>query len=402
MIISSLLKPRCIVFKDYNSQRQFKGFATIYLVGFTQTFIATLNYTMMIIWLGSSNEGLCPALSIGRAVYYAWFLLISYDVAELIFKPILSFLSDKFGWKMSLILSIISQIISLTAFIEDKFQNFLISRIFQGIASSISPTLMAVASNLTDDGERYVGVYMSFRGLGYLTAPLLIAVMDEPSKQFIILITFSLALLQITPLIINVHLKFGKADKLNLNTFFQKDICLLFLLTVLASVLIGVRFTLIPLVMIRRGFTTQIVGMILTLGFLICFIGQSSSGILLENRYLIPLSSSGFILSTVGSVYVPFARSLLDLLIVALTITLGSGLTLLSTNTLLTQKARKTNITSTLGLNGLAQNMGELVGLTTIASLSEIDINMAIVSIMAVALTGFTVSLLIRRGSENN
>ncbi|MBS7611528.1 MFS transporter [Candidatus Bathyarchaeota archaeon] len=396
MIISSLLKPCRIAVKNYVSQRHFKGFATIYLVGFTQTFIATFNYTMMIIWLGSSNEGLCPALSIGRAIYYAWLLLISYDVAELIFKPILSFLSDKFGWRMALILSIISQVISLAALIGNELQNFLISRVLQGIASSISPTLMAVVSNLTDGGERYVGVYMGFRGLGYLAAPLLIAIMEGLSKQSIIFIMFSLAFLQTAPLIINVHLKFRKADTLNLNTLFQKNICLLFLLTVLASILMGVRFTLIPLVMIRRGFTTQIVSMILTLGFLICIIGQSSSGILLENRHLMLVASLGFILSTVGSAYMPLTRNLLDLLIVALTVTLGSGLTLLSTNTLLTRKARRTNITSTLGLNGLAQSMGELIGLTAIASLSEIDLNMAIVSIIVVTLTGFIASLLIR------
>ncbi|MFN3622153.1 MAG: MFS transporter, partial [Nitrososphaerales archaeon] len=317
---------------------------------------------------------MCPALSIGRAIYYAWLLLISYDVAELIFKPILSFLSDKFGWRMALILSIISQVISLAALIGNELQNFLISRVLQGIASSISPTLMAVVSNLTDGGERYVGVYMGFRGLGYLAAPLLIAIMEGLSKQSIIFIMFSLAFLQTAPLIINVHLKFRKADTLNLNTLFQKNICLLFLLTVLASILMGVRFTLIPLVIIRRGFTTQIVSMILTLGFLICIIGQSSSGILLENRHLMLVASLGFILSTVGSAYMPLTRNLLDLLIVALTVTLGSGLTLLSTNTLLTRKARRTNITSTLGLNGLAQSMGELIGLTAIASLSEIDL----------------------------
>lgn len=350
----------------------------------------------MVAWLGSSNEGLCPALSIGKAIYYSWLLLISYDVIELIFKPIFSLLSDKFGWRITLILSIISQIASLAVLIGNKLQNLLISRILQGIASSISPTLMAVASNLTDDGERYVGIYMSFRGLGYLAAPLLIAIMKEPSRQSVISITFSLAFLQTAPLLVNVHLKFGAADNLNLNTLLQKDTCLLFLLTVLASVLMGVRFTLIPLAMIRRGFTTQIVSMILTLGFLVCLVGQASSGILLEGGHLMLLASSGFILSTVGSAYMPLTRNLLDLLIVALTMTLGSGLALLSTNTLLTQKARKTNITSTLGLNGLAQSMGELIGLTAIASLSEIDLNMAIVSIIVITLTGFIVSLLIR------
>lgn len=398
--MSSLLKPRRIAFKNYDSQRHFKGFAAIYLAGFTQTFIATLNYTMIVIWLGSSNEGLCPALSIGRAIYYAWLLLISYDVTELIFKPILSLLSDKFGWRITLILSIISQMISSALLIGDKLQNFLISRILQGIASSISPTLMAIASNLTDDGERYLGIYMSFRSLGYLAAPLLIAIMEGLSKQSIIFITFSLAFLQTAPLIVNMRLKFGKVDKLNLNTLLQKDTYLLFLLTVLASVLMGVRLTLVPITMIRRGFTTQIVSMILTLGFLVCVVGQASSGLLLESNYLMPLASIGFMLSTVGSVYMPLTRNLLDLLIVALTITLGSGLTLLSTNTLLAQKARKINITSTLGLNGLAQSMGELIGLTAIASLSEISLNMAIVSIIAVTLTGFAASLFYSRKSR--
>lgn len=351
---------------------------------------------MMIIWLGSSSGGLCPALSIGRAVYYAWLLLISYDAAELVFKPILSLISDRLGWKMAVILSTTSQILSSAVLIGGEFQNFLLSRILQGIASSISPTLMVLTSNLTDGGERYVGVYMGFRGLGYLIAPLLTAFIIDPSRQFIVAITSILAFLQMAPLIVKAHLKFRKIDKFNFNIAFQRSTYPLFLLTVLASVLMGVRFTLIPITMVKRGFTTQIVSMILTLGFLICIIGQASSGVLIESRHLIPLASSGFIISTVGLIYMLFAVSLLELLIISLTVTLGSGLALLSTNTLLTREARKTNITSTLGLNGLAQSMGELIGLMVVAPFSEIDLNIALILIVVFTLSGFIISLFLR------
>ncbi|MEM3545592.1 MAG: MFS transporter [Candidatus Bathyarchaeia archaeon] len=396
MIISSLLKPYGISFKKYNLQHHFKGFVAIYTAGFTQTFIATLNYTMMIIWLGSSNGGLCPALSMGRAVYYAWLLLISYDATELVFKPILSLISDRFGWRIAIILSTTSQILSSAVLIGGEFQNLLSSRILQGIASSISPTLMVLTSNLTDDGERYVGVYMGFRGLGYLLVPLLTAVMKDPSRHFIATITSILAFLQIAPLTVKVDLKFRKMDVFDLNIAFQRNTYLLFLLTVLASVLMGVRFTLIPITMIKRGFTTQIVSMILTLGFLICIIGQASSGVLIESKHLIPLASSGFILSTVGLIYILFAVNLLELLIISLTVTLGSGLALLSTNTLLTREARKTNITSTLGLNGLAQSMGELIGLIVVARFSEINFDIALILIVMFTLAGFIISLFLR------
>ena len=102
-------------------------------------------------------------------------------------------------------------------------------------------------------------------------------------------------------------------------------------------------------------------------------------------------------MSALGLVYMPYTGSLLDLLGVALTVTLGSSLTMVSTNTLLARRLLRLNIASTLGLNGLAQSMGELVGLTAIAALTEVDLNLAIASTVVAALTGSLFSTLIHR-----
>lgn len=376
-----------------------KGFTAVLAAGFCQTFVATLSYTMMVVWLGSPKKGLCPALSLGEGIYYAWLLLVAYDLVELLFKPLISLLSDRAGWKTSLTVSAVFQALSSIALMWEGFPGLLTSRVFQGVASSISPTLMALVSGLTEDGERYIGLYMGFRGLGYLVAPLLIAMFGEFSRLHVILLTLALAPSQLYPLLAGLKPRFRKTEAFRRSRS-RGEICSLMFLTALASMLLGVRLTLIPVVMLRRGFTSGIIGAMISLGFLVCLIGQASSGLLLDENHWIPLAFIGFTLSASGLTYMPYTRSLLGLLAVALTVTLGSSLAIVSTNTLLARKLPSSNIASTLGLNGLAQNIGELAGLTAIAALTEVDLNLAIVSTVLTALIGSAFSAFVhQRGS---
>ena len=393
---STLIAAPCISLRRLRTVPNIKGFTAVFAAGFCQAFAATLNYTMMVVWLGSPKEGVCPALSMGEGIYYAWLLLVAYDLVELLFKPLISLLSDKAGWKTSLVASTVFQTLSPLALMWEGFPGLLASRVFQGVASSISPTLMALVSGLTEDGGRYIGLYMGFRGLGYLTAPLLIAVSGELGKLHVILLTLALVPSQLYPLTAGLKPVFRKTGALSRGES-RREIYGLMVLTALASMLLGVRFTLIPVVMLRRGFTSRIVGAMISLGFLVCLIGQMASGLLLDERYWIPLAFVGFTMSALGLVYMPHVGSLLDLLGVALTVTLGSSLTMVSTNTLLARRLLRLNIASTLGLNGLAQSMGELMGLTAIASLTEVDLNLAIASTVVAALTGSLFSALIHR-----
>lgn len=398
IIRSTLIAALRISLRRLRTAPHIKGFTAVLAAGFCQAFAATLNYTMMVVWLGSPRKGVCPALSLGEGVYYAWLLLVAYDLVELLFKPLISLLSDRVGWRTSLTVSAIFQTLSPIALMWEGLPGLLASRVFQGVASSISPTLMALVSGLTEDGERYIGLYMGFRGLGYLTAPVLIALSGELCKLHVILLTLTLVPSQLYPLFAGLKPAIRKTETLSRSKS-DRGFYGLIVLTALASMLLGVRFTLIPVVMLRRGFTSRIVGAMISLGFLVCLIGQVASGLLLDERHWMPLAFIGFTVSISGLVYMPYTGSLLDLLLVALTVTLGSSLTMVSTNTLLARRLLRSSIASTLGLNGLAQSMGELVGLTAIAALTEVDLNLAIASTVLTAFTGSLLSaLILRRG----
>ncbi|MDH4128538.1 MAG: MFS transporter [Spirochaetota bacterium] len=115
---------------------------------------------------------------------YSGILMASYSFFQLIFSPIMGRVSDLYGRKSVLIISVIGNIISYLMWsVSHSYNFFLVSRIISGITGANISVAQSYIADVTKekDRARYMGLMGAIFGIGFIIGPFvggLVSVID--------------------------------------------------------------------------------------------------------------------------------------------------------------------------------------------------------------------------------
>jgi len=164
-----------------NTQQNLKkGLPIVYLVAF----IDMLGFGTIIPIISYFTEHLVTNsnLDITYKAFYGGILMSSYSLMQFIFAPILGRLSDKYGRRPVLFLSVFGNVLGYAMWaISNNFWFFLASRLISGGTGGNISVAQSYIADVTTDKERakYMGMFGALFGLGFIFGPALGGMMSK-------------------------------------------------------------------------------------------------------------------------------------------------------------------------------------------------------------------------------
>ena len=128
----------------------------------------------------------------GDYAIYAGILMASYSLFQFIFSPILGRLSDKYGRKPILLLSVGGNVLSYFFWaISNNFAFFLFSRIISGATGGNISVAQSYIADITSKSERakYMGLVGAVFGIGFVVGPFFGGILSKLNLSYVSEIT---------------------------------------------------------------------------------------------------------------------------------------------------------------------------------------------------------------------
>lgn len=317
------------------------------------------------------------ALAFDASATQIGLLAASYSLMQFIFSPVWGRLSDRFGRRPILLMSLLGSSISLALFgLANSLAGLFVARLLAGTFTANVATAQAYIADVTSDAERArgMGLVGAAFGLGFIFGPAIGGVLSQYGYAVpayfaaaLALINFGSALLLLPESRTRQELNAARVQK-NSSRFNVRAIrealthplvgifLIVYFLFILAFSNMEATFAL--LTEHNFGYDARENGYLFTfIGVVIAVMNGALIGPLARRFGEGTLLTSGLMLQALTFVLLPYMRSLLQLLIVAGLIAVGNGLSSPSLHSLISRNTTRERQGGTLGVS---QSMGSL------------------------------------------
>lgn len=323
------------------------------------------------------------AEQVGVGLAMIGLLIASYDIAEIVAKPVFGTLADKKGMKPTIMWGIGLFVLASLAYpwIDPKF--LLIIRFLQGIGaaalSAVSLALVGVYAKEKQRGRAY-GIYNAIKGAGYVISPVIGGAIvwqsDFSSIFYAAAFVGSVAFL--------LSLLLPKSEKEPTDIFDDDDFSLRstlklfrdphlspwYLVTVVNMFFVGILFGFLPVQINVLGYEPHISGIFLSLVTASYLLIQPIVGFLADRMKPGITIKVGLALAGFCIIITPFVRGWI-LVLVAIIAGVGVGTVWTNTDALISQIARKSKLGATMGAAGTFKEFGDMIGPLLIGVVSQ-------------------------------
>ncbi len=335
---------------------------------FVIVFVDLLGFGMVIPVMALYAERLgAPDSQIG------W-LMTGYSFMQFVFTPIWGRLSDRFGRRPLLLLSIAMTAVGFVGYaLAPDFRWLLASRLFAGAATANIAIAQAYIADVTPPEGRAKGMGLigAAFGLGFVLGPALGGLLSSISLAAPGYAAAGLAaangvaaffiLPEPRARVVSAHRARFMAILDELRRPGIRRLILIYLLAILAFS--GMEATFALIAAHRYGLDQRHVSYVFAfIGVVVTVVQGGLIGPLTRRFGEQPLLVAGLVLQAVGLVAVPYAGNMAGLLAACLPLSLGSGLSTPALSSLLSRSARDEDQGGTLGIGQSAAALGRIAG----------------------------------------
>lgn len=305
-------------------------------------------------------------------------LIVVYDFAELLAKPVFGFIADRKGMKATLIAGLAAFSLSSLLFMFVDPSLLIVIRLLQGMgAAAFSVASMSmVAEYFKDDLEAPMGVYNAIKGIGYVVSPVLggaIVLYSNFSYLFIACFLVGIAVTAMAFFLKGVGIKkFDDDDDIKkLFTSFKDGRFLpWYLITTVNMMFMGILFGFLPVYLNVSGFDPLMSGIVMAAVAIAFLLIQPFSGLLARRIGFGRLVYSGLIVEAIFLMAIPFTSGWLTA-IVAVIEAAGIGIVWTLGSVGVAKAAHDGEMGLAMGNLGSYKEVGDMIGPLTIGALAQ-------------------------------
>jgi len=317
------------------------------------------------------------AEKLGASSSQTGWLMASYSLMQFAFAPLWGRLSDRFGRRPLLLLSIVMTSVAFFGYaLAPTFGWLIVSRLFAGAATANIGIAQAYVADVTkpEDRARGMGLIGAAFGMGFVLGPAMggvlsgialpapgyaagaLAALNGVAAFFVLKEPASHVVAQRKPRFAALVTELGRPG--------IRRIIVIYLLVVFAFA--GMESTFALLSEHRYGLTASTVGYVFAfLGVIIAVVQGGLIGPLTRRFGERTLLVAGLLLQAVAFLMLPFMPGVPGLLLACVPLAAGSGLSNPALSALLSRSARREDQGGTLGIGQSASALGRVLGPVT-------------------------------------
>ena len=309
-------------------------------------------------------------------------LIASYDLAEIVAKPVFGALADRQGMKRTMVAGIVIFTLASASYTIVDPRWLLAIRFLQGVgAAALSAVSLALVGIYYPDrrGQAY-GVYNALKGLGYVVSPLVGGlVVARATFSGIFLVSAGVGVLA---LIVSLALPAPKgesgADALDADFSFRALLGVFrdprtlpwYGVTVVNMFFVGVLFGFLPVRAHALGLGPFASGLLLSAVSLSYVLVQPVAGRLADRFGADVTIRTGLLLSGTTVILFPFVHGTM-LVLAAVLAGIGVGTVWTNTDALVSTLAKEGKLGATMGVAGSFKEFGDMLGPLMIGAVSQ-------------------------------
>ena len=324
------------------------------------------------------------AAQVGIGVAMIGLLIVAYDAAEVVAKPVFGAIADRRGMKQTMLVGIAVFVLASLGYLWVDPRLLLLIRFLQGVgAAALSAVSLALVAAYTTDKQRgrAYGIYNALKGAGYVVSPIVggaIVLKSNFSMIFVAaaaigVVAFVLALLLPKPKG-EVKQRLDDDDDIGFSglvaAFKQSSLWPWYVVTIINMFFVGILFGFLPVRVYALGYGPLINGALLTAVSASYLLIQPIAGAIADRMNPALTIRVGLFLAGICVILTPFVSGWL-LFVIAILAGIGVGTVWTNTDTLVSQQAQAGKLGATMGVAGTFKEIGDMLGPLLIGVVSQ-------------------------------